>query len=412
MRRSCPTVLRCCSVFLAPTLLAVPSAAQKTLTAAADTHITDNVTDRILNHYNFGAMPYLLAQKDPTRAYKIYLKFDLSEITKAGSAGVRNAKLRLSFSRFREQVGGAGPTAIEANTISVYGITDNVDEWTEGALKGENTATDITFNNAPHNDRNDATKLLGIGTTDGAAARFIGSFSVVQDAPVGTEVSVDATGFINWALRGGMYGAASGGDTDKQVTFILVHSAGNDQVPNNGIQFFSKENTAGPDKQALPTMAPRLTFELGNPSPPVRPPAVKSATRPLPAATGTVTTIVDAGTLLVSGVGNVRLIGVSKLKDPARKLTPDDELFGDDADRAARRLAAGSRVRVEFEGKSVGTAPAWVFLADGLLLNEQLIRRGYAKMDPAAKNTRYAARLLAAEQEARAAKRGLWPKQK
>jgi micrococcal nuclease len=390
--------------------MAASSAAQTTLSVIADTHVTDNITDRIPNYYNFGAMPYLLAQKDPTRAYKIYLRFDLSEVAKATPTGVKNVKLRLSFSRFREQVGAAGPTAIEANTISVYGITDNSDVWTEGVMQGENSTADITFSNAPHNDRADAAKVLGQGTTDGSSARFVGSFSVVQDAPVGTELTVDATEYINWVLRGGAYGAASGGDTDKQATFILVHSAGNDQIPNNGVQFFSKENIAGPNKQPLPAMAPRLTYEVGTPF--RQPVKTRSSGAPLPAATGTITTIVDAETLLISGVGNVRLIGVSKLKDPSRKPTASDDLLGDEADRAARKLGAGRRVRVEFEGKSAGTAPAWVFLADGSLLNEQLIRRGYAKSSPSARNTRYGARLLAAEQEARGAKRGLWPKQK
>lgn len=412
MNRFAPALSRCLICCL-PLLIAAPSVAQKTLTVAADAHVTDNVTDRIPNHYNSGALPYLLAQNDPTRAYKIYLRFDLAEIAKAGPSGVRNATLRLNFSRFREQVGGTGTAAIEADTIRVYAITDNADLWTEGKLKGENSASDVTFTNAPHNDRGDAAKVLGAGTTEGASAHLIGSFSVVQDAPVGTEETVDATAFVNWALRGGAYGAAPGGDTDTQVTFILVHTAGNEGVPNNGVQFFSRENTAGPDKQTLPDMAPRLTYELassGSQAPTV-PPAVPGKSS-LPSTVGTITTIVDAETLLVSGIGNVQLIGVTVLKDPARKPRPDDDVFGDDAVRATRRLAAGSRVRVEFEGKAAGTAPAWVFLPDGTLLNEQLIRRGYARMTPSAANTQYAARLRAAEQEARVTKRGLWPKQK
>ncbi|MES2461927.1 MAG: DNRLRE domain-containing protein [Armatimonadota bacterium] len=413
MNRCKPAPFRWLSCAIASILLGAPAAAQTTLSVTADSHVTDNVTDRIPNHYNFGAMPYLLAQNDPIRAYKIYLRFDLSEIAKSASKTVTNASLRLNFSRFREQVGDAGPKAIEANTISVYGITDNGDNWTEGALNGENSTVDLTFNNAPHNDKTDAAKVLGLGTDDGASARLIGTFSVVQDAPVGTELTVDATPFINWALRGGTYGAAPNGDTDKQVTFILVHTAGNDQVPNNGVQFFSKENTAGPEKQILPSMAPRLIYSVAPDAPPPSggQPTRTNATT-LPTSTGTITTVVDAKTLLISGVGNVRLLGVLPLKDPARKPRPDDELFGDDADRATRRLAAGSRVRVEVEGRSVGSAPGWVFLADGSLLNEQLIRRGYAKMDPAAKISRYAPRLRFAEQEARNAKRGLWAKQK
>jgi endonuclease YncB( thermonuclease family) len=144
------------------------------------------------------------------------------------------------------------------------------------------------------------------------------------------------------------------------------------------------------------------------------------------AAKGVVSTIVDGETLIVSGVGNVRLAGIRALRDPSRKPRPDDDLFGDEAERAVRRLAAGHNVRLEIE--SVGSdsavplsrtsnrqalpALAWVFLEDGSLLNEQLVRRGYARVSALRDDARYAARLKAAETEARTARRGLWPKQK
>jgi endonuclease YncB( thermonuclease family) len=51
-------------------------------------------------------------------------------------------------------------------------------------------------------------------------------------------------------------------------------------------------------------------------------------------------------------------------------------------------------------------------LEDGSLLNEQLVRRGYARVSALRDDARYAARLKAAETEARTARRGLWPKQK
>ncbi len=136
---------------------------------------------------------------------------------------------------------------------------------------------------------------------------------------------------------------------------------------------------------------------------------------------GVVTTVVDAETLMIRGIGNVRLIGVTALRDPRRKPRPDDDVFGEEADRATRRLAAGHRVRVEVEqphdrtGRPVsGGAPslAWVFLEDGTLLNEQLVRRGYARVRSLPESARFAARLRAAEREARAAGRGLWPAQR
>jgi hypothetical protein len=74
------------------------------------------------------------------------------------------------------------------------------------------------------------------------------------------------------------------------------------------------------------------------------------------AAKGVVSTIVDGETLIVSGVGNVRLAGIRALRDPSRKPRPDDDLFGDEAERAVRRLAAGHNVRLEIESPGSDSA--------------------------------------------------------
>lgn len=381
---------------LCATLLLTPVTRAQTLTALADSHITDNVGDAIPNHYNFGAMNYVLVQNDPARVYKTYLRFDLAPIAAAGNLGVRAATLALTFSRFREQ-----PLAQvkEAATITVYGITDNVDEWSEGTATGKDSATDLTFNNAPHNNKLSNRELMDAGARAGAAVREVATFIVPRNTPPGTEFRIDAAPFVNWALRGGAYGLAPGGDADKKVTFVLVHTGGNLGVANNGVQFYSRENKAGPGNVNLPSAAPRLIYVVET---------TPSFTE------GVVATVVDAETLLVRGVGNVRLAGITTLRDPKRKPLADDDVFGEESDRAARRLAAGRKVRLEFEGggrDARGAALAWVFLDDGSLLNEQMVRRGYAKVGPLAADNRYHARLRAAETDARSARRGLWPKQ-
>ena len=370
----------------------LPAGAQ-ILTTTADAHVTDNVRDTIPNHYNFGAMNYLLVQNDPARVYKAYLRFDLNPVAQAGQYGVRSATLHLNFSRFRDPQ----TPDLKENTFTVYGITDNVDAWTEGMERGANTSTDLMFDNAPHNDKTSATGLLDVGDKDGSAVRSLGTFTVARNTAPGTEFRVDMAPFVNWALRGGAYGAAPAGDTDKTVSLVLVHSAGNDMVPNNGVHFHSKENTAGAGGANLPASAPRLSYVV--------------ETTPTRVA-GTVVSVVDAETVVVRGVGNVRLVGVSALRDPKRKPRRDDDLFGDDADRVARRLTAGHKVHIEFEGARNGVSLGWVFLENGALVNEEMIRKGYARLDPAAAESRYASRLRAAETEAKAAKRGLWPKQK
>ncbi len=383
------------------------------LTATADAHVTDNVGDTIPNHFNFGAMNYLLVQSDPARAYKTYLRFDLGPLLSTAGAGrpvVRSATLTLAFSRFRDP---QSPSMKGANTIAVYGLTDNDDAWTEGTQKGTNDAAGLTWNNAPHNDKARPAALLGMGEKDGAPARFLGTFSVPRDAVPGADLRLDVTMFVGWALKGGGFGAAPTGDADRAITFVLVHAGGNAGVANNGTQIYSRENTAGPTGETLPAVAPRLVCVV--------------ATRPAEArgaeARGIVATVVDAETIVVRGVGNVRLAGISALRDPKRKPLPGDDLYGDDADRACRRLAAGQPVRLEFLTPPVaGTALlatgnaadalAWVFLPDGSLLNEQLVSRGYARSTPAGRaDARHGSQLVVAENIAKRTRRGLWPRQ-
>ena len=384
---------------------AAPNVQAQVLAPAADAHITDNVTDRIANYYNFGALNYLLVQGDPGRAYKTYLRFDLSPVVAASNGlGVRSATLTVTFARFRVM---NDPAINEPNVISVYGITDNDDAWTEGegARTGVSKPADLNWNNAPHNDKTLAAGLSGAGEANGATARLLGTLTVPPTTPSGAELRLDVTPFVNWALQGGPFGAAPAGDADKVVTFVLVHSKGNAAAPNNGVQLHAKENTAGPMGGSLPTLAPRLSYVI----------ETEAAERK-----GVISTVVDAETLVVRGVGNVRLAGIAALRDPRRKPRPDDDLFGDEADRACRRLAAGRTVRLEFAaavpptggGSGGGATPAWVFLPDGSLLNEELLRRGYARLTPAGSaDPRYGARLRAVEAEARSGKRGLWPRQ-
>ncbi len=166
-------------MFLAsPRFTAVANA--QVVAATADAHITDNVRDPRPNNFNFGGQNYLLVQNDPLRAYKAYLRFNLTPLVLAGGVGVRSAHLALSFSRFRDPV---SPDVKEADEITVYGITDNLDLWNEGTLKGADHPTDITFNNAPRNDKTSAAGLMDAGDTPGAAVRRLGSFTVPRAMP-------------------------------------------------------------------------------------------------------------------------------------------------------------------------------------------------------------------------------------
>ncbi len=88
--------------------------------------------------------------------------------------------------------------------------------------------------------------------------------------------------------------------------------------------------------------------------------------------------VVDGDTIIVEGVGRVRLIGV----DTPETVHPNRpvEFFGKDASAFAKRLLEGKRVRLEYDQERqdrYGRALAYVYLADGTFVNAEIIRRGY-----------------------------------
>ena len=118
--------------------------------------------------------------------------------------------------------------------------------------------------------------------------------------------------------------------------------------------------------------------------------------------------VVDGDTIIVEGVGRVRLIGV----DTPETVHPNRpvEFFGKEASAFAKRLLEGKRVRLEYDQERqdrYGRTLAYVYLADGTFVNAEIIRRGYGHA-----YTRFPFRHMEAfrqfEREARDNRRGLW----
>ncbi|MEO8227747.1 MAG: thermonuclease family protein, partial [Gemmatimonadota bacterium] len=74
-------------------------------------------------------------------------------------------------------------------------------------------------------------------------------------------------------------------------------------------------------------------------------------------------------------------------------------------------LPRGSRVSLELDVRAVdqyGRTLAYVFSEDGRMINEEMVRSGYALVLVYPPNVRYVERIRAAAAEARAERRGLW----
>jgi micrococcal nuclease len=128
---------------------------------------------------------------------------------------------------------------------------------------------------------------------------------------------------------------------------------------------------------------------------------------------GRVVRVVDGDTIAVLVAGRrekVRYIGVDTPE--THHPTKPVQCFGPAAAAFNARLVGGERVRlvrdVE-ERDRFGRLLAYVYrVRDGLFVNAELARRGYAHPLTIAPDVRYAERFAALAREARAAGRGMW----
>jgi micrococcal nuclease len=131
---------------------------------------------------------------------------------------------------------------------------------------------------------------------------------------------------------------------------------------------------------------------------------------------------VDGDTLKLENGERVRLIGIdtpevhesAKLYRDARKSGRDAaaiQKLGRKAANFTKKLVDGKRVRLEFDVEKhdkYGRLLAYVYLKDGMFVNAEIVKQGYASPYTFPPNVRYADVLRRLYQEARENRRGLW----
>ncbi len=125
----------------------------------------------------------------------------------------------------------------------------------------------------------------------------------------------------------------------------------------------------------------------------------------------TVDHVIDGDTIVVAGGHHIRLIGVDtpETKDPRKPV----QCFGREASAfLTDLLPRGSGVRLvgdvedrDFYDRTLAYAYR---LPDGLFVNADLVRQGYARVLTIPPNVAHTDELLALAQQAREAGRGLW----
>jgi micrococcal nuclease len=124
--------------------------------------------------------------------------------------------------------------------------------------------------------------------------------------------------------------------------------------------------------------------------------------------------VVDGDTVRVMRGGEeivVRLIGINTPETVA----PDRpvECFGPEATARAKELLEGQQVWLEYDPVSGMTDKydrtlAYVWLSPDLMLNELLVREGFAEEYPYSKGAKFEDEMAAAERAAQAEGAGLW----
>lgn len=136
--------------------------------------------------------------------------------------------------------------------------------------------------------------------------------------------------------------------------------------------------------------------------------------------------LVDGDTLKVNYKGkeeSVRLIGIDAPEStPNKKAKNDAQRSGEDlktitamgkeATNYVKTLVKpGDTVRIEFDVQKrdkYGRLLGYVYLSDGRILNEEIVKAGYANLMTVPPNVKYQERFLKGYREARENRKGLW----
>ena len=128
------------------------------------------------------------------------------------------------------------------------------------------------------------------------------------------------------------------------------------------------------------------------------------------ATTATVERVVDGDTIVLAGGERVRYIGVDT-PESVKPGTPV-QCFAKKAGAFNEKLVDGQRVRLRYDAERTdryGRTLAYVYRErDGLFVNAELVRRGYARTMTIPPDVSHAGEFARLARQARRAGRGLW----
>lgn len=120
--------------------------------------------------------------------------------------------------------------------------------------------------------------------------------------------------------------------------------------------------------------------------------------------------VIDGDTIRLANGDTVRYIGINTPESVSPRIKL--QCFGKEASDYNRQLVAGKTVTLEkdvSETDKYGRLLRYVYV-DGVMINEKLVRDGYALVATYPPDVKYTQQFLAAQTDARLNRRGLWSK--
>ncbi len=112
--------------------------------------------------------------------------------------------------------------------------------------------------------------------------------------------------------------------------------------------------------------------------------------------------VIDADRLLLTTGEEVECLGIY--------IPPLSKKFKEEVMAEIRKLVDAKSLELEFDGTfkaRSGKLQAYIY-ADGIFVNAELVKKGYAFLLPSSKKLKYGEYLVELENQAKAEKRGLW----
>ena len=141
-----------------------------------------------------------------------------------------------------------------------------------------------------------------------------------------------------------------------------------------------------------------------------QPATVNPAVSPNPRTSAKVIRVIDGDTFVISTGEHVRLIGMDTPEMKTNRGTPD--CFATEAKDKLTAMINGTNVELEMDISKTdryGRLLRYVY-KDGVMINEQLLKDGYASVFTYPPDVKYADQFLTAEKSARKSQLGLWSK--